>query len=252
MDDSIAQSTTKQKVYQWITEHDNQKVFIIGYIGLALVLSTFISLFWLIFVVIIHSIFEYIKYKSMGNSLRVTFINMCWELKMDFALILFAFVIHLYIGFILGIAGLSGLAKTSTATTKIVADCAKTTQTATKFMVIKRSLRAGLLMLDEAVFAIRGFLFNRKRKLNRSCYRKPDQQLTREAAEKEILAQHNPLVEPNPLNNLKYRSLTSIDKIALILGLASLTLIILAPFITEHDTYKLVINEIIAELRPFP
>lgn len=242
MDNSIAQYTTKQKVYQWIKEHDNQKVFIIGYIGLALLLSTFISLFWLIFVVLIHGIFEYIKYKSMGNSLRVTFLNVCWELKMDFALILFAFVIHLYIGFILGIAGLSGLAKTSTATTKIVADCAKTTQAATKFMVIKRSLRAGLLMLDEAVFAIRGFLFNRKRKINRSINDSPNPELAQNATEKEAY----------PLHKLKYSSLTPIDKIALILGLASLTLIILTPVITEHDTYKVVISEIVAELRPFP
>ncbi len=252
MDNTIAQYTTTQKIYHWIKEHDDKKVFIIGYIGLALVLSTFISLFWLVFIVSIHGVLEYIKYKSRGNNLFIIVLNMVWELKLDFALILFSFVICLYVGFILGIAGLSGVARGGAAATRIASGGTRVTKSASRFLVIQRTLRAGLLMLDEAVFTIRGFVLDRNKKNNTSFAYNSDQRLTGKRDLKEVKATDSIEKEGNPLANLKYKNLTFADKLAIILGLASLLLIILAPVITEHNTYNMVLREIIVELRPFP
>ncbi len=44
-------------LYDWIVNHDDRKSFVILYILLAVLLSAFVSLFWLCFVVGVHYTF---------------------------------------------------------------------------------------------------------------------------------------------------------------------------------------------------
>jgi hypothetical protein len=46
---------------RWIIDHDNSRLFVVAYVGLELVLSIFVGLFWLVFVVGLHVVFELVR-----------------------------------------------------------------------------------------------------------------------------------------------------------------------------------------------
>jgi hypothetical protein len=93
-------------VRQWILAHDERFSFAAVYILLAVGLSLFVSLFWLLVIVAIHVVFEWLKkryqgYERMGHAAVWTL----WDTKFDLALALFAFVLAAYAGVSFGVAG---------------------------------------------------------------------------------------------------------------------------------------------------
>jgi hypothetical protein len=156
-----------KSLISWITDHDNKTLFIVLYIGLSIVLSIAISLFWLLFVVLIHFAFELIKQSKVQSGDRNIFYESLWETKLDFALVVFALLLAVYLDFIFGVAGLGAAARGGTmAATRTGAGAANTgakvVQVSTRFAAIQRAIRGIILSLDDVANAAKSF-FQRKK-----------------------------------------------------------------------------------------
>ncbi len=140
----------------WIINHDESRAFIAAYIGLAVVLSAFVSLFWLLVVVGVHFCFEYIRQQHLDNLPGSTVGRALWELRLDLALIVFAMVIALYMEFVIGVAGLRLAPRLG----RVVAVGSRGTA---RFAAWSRVLRAILLSLDDAGQLVRAAVMRRSR-----------------------------------------------------------------------------------------
>ncbi len=95
-------------IRQWILSHDERLSFAAAYVILAVGLSLLVSLFWLLVVVAIHVVFEWLKkryqgYQKHGHGHAV--IWTLWDTKYDLALAMFSFVLAAYAGVSFGVAG---------------------------------------------------------------------------------------------------------------------------------------------------
>ncbi|MCG6118758.1 MAG: hypothetical protein MEQ07_11300 [Aquimonas sp.] len=72
-----------------MAEHDDRWLFTLAYVGLTVVLSLLISLFWLVAVVAAHAALEWYALKHRGFP-RQRLGRTLWHLKLDVSLILFA------------------------------------------------------------------------------------------------------------------------------------------------------------------
>ncbi len=107
-----AESATRwARAKAWIIDHDDSKLFLVLYVGLAVVLSLWISLFWLVAVVAVHGLLEWIRQHHLDKKLAGVVARVMWEIKLDIALILFAMALDVYLDFILGLAGLQAVAR---------------------------------------------------------------------------------------------------------------------------------------------
>lgn len=93
-------------IRQWIMSHDERLSFAAAYVILAVGLSLFVSLFWLLVLVAIHVYLEWLKkryhgYAGHGHAAIWTL----WDTKLDLALAMLAFVLAAYAGVSFGVAG---------------------------------------------------------------------------------------------------------------------------------------------------
>lgn len=144
---------------RWLITHDDKWTFIVPYIGLAVLLSVLISLFWLVVVVAVHFALEVARQTYLvcaaGRGGRPLLIvgRALWELKLDLALILFALVLSLYLEVTLGVVGLgAGARGAAMAGARVGA----------RFTVIQQVLRGLLLSLDDLAQVVRVLLRRRK------------------------------------------------------------------------------------------
>ncbi len=96
----------------WILLHDHSVTFAIVYVGLTILLSVFISYFWLAALVALHIGLEYLKksylhYPEGGVRIAWTF----WDVKYDLALLCLAMVLAGYTGITAGAAGAQSVAR---------------------------------------------------------------------------------------------------------------------------------------------
>lgn len=202
------------KMKSWIVNHDDSNLFIILYIGLAVVLSIVISLFWLVVVVLVHFIFEFVKQNELKSGFKGVFLRSLWELLLDFGLILFAFIIAIYMDVILGAAGMGAGAKAGVQTAS---------KAGARFAGWQRALRGVLLSVDDLAQLSKFF----KGDVN-------------QAAETEILEYGG------------WQQKWSVaDKAVIIFTLLSFALILFAPYLTDYSLYE-VFGIISQDLRPFP
>lgn len=103
--------TLKQKIHHYIITHDRRWSFILAYVSLAVVLAIVINLFWLAAVVAVHGLFEWIKQSALVEDRWARFFRVMWELKFDIGLVIFGLALEVYIGVLLGIAGLGATAR---------------------------------------------------------------------------------------------------------------------------------------------
>jgi hypothetical protein len=123
------------RTLQWISEHDDKWAFTVTYIGLSIILSIAISLFWLLVVVLIHVLLEWVALKNKNEP--QLFLNLFWHLKLDLGLVLFALCLSIYMDTAFGLVGLGAAARTGA-------------QVSTRFIIWQRALRGILLTLDDA------------------------------------------------------------------------------------------------------
>ena len=57
-----------ERLRDWVLNHDDSWIFIILYVGLAVVLSLWISLFWLLVVVAGHFVLEWIRQRHIRDA----------------------------------------------------------------------------------------------------------------------------------------------------------------------------------------
>jgi hypothetical protein len=227
----------------WVVHHDEKRLFVVLYIGLALVLSIWISLFWLAAVVAVHFIFELVRQASLERRGPVMLAEVFWELKLDIALVLFALVLSLYMEIALGAvsAGLAGRLAILARGGRLARLVQAGAKAGSRFAGWQRALRGVLLSLDDAAQVLRA--------------------LARGRGGAAAAAGAGP--EPAATEVVEIESFSAGrwgswggswsrgDVLATGLMLVCLGLIIAAPYITEH-TWASTLTTMAKELRPFP
>lgn len=126
---------------RWIAEHDDRWSFTLAYVGLALLLSTVISLFWLVAVVVAHGVLEWFALARRGvRGQRLE--HVVWHLKLDIGLVLAALWLGLYVEVLFGVVGLGGAARGGA-------------QATARFLAWQRALRGVVLSADDAALLAR-------------------------------------------------------------------------------------------------
>lgn len=142
---------------RWIIDHDNSRLFVVAYIGLALVLSIFVSLFWLLFVVALHVMFELVRQQHAHPEAVGVVARTAWETKLDVGLVLFALVLAVYLEFIFGLIGLSAAGRLGAQGGARLAASG-----GARFAAWQQILRATLLSADDAAQVVRGVAARRR------------------------------------------------------------------------------------------
>jgi hypothetical protein len=150
-----ARSTLQlHSVRDWIVHHDDSWLFLALYIGLAVVLSIWISLFWLVAVVGVHFAFEWVRQQTLRSGFSNILFEVLWELKLDIALVLFALALSLYMDVVLGIVGLRSAARLAPAAQAGL-------RSSTRFAAWQRVIRGVLLSVDDAAQVARAVTVSR-------------------------------------------------------------------------------------------
>ncbi len=201
----------------WIIEHDDSWLFVISYVTAAVVLSIWISLFWLVVVVGVHGVFEWVRQHHRDPRWPGVAQRMAWELKLDVALVLMGLALAVYMEVALGVAGLGPASRLG------VQGGARAARAA----VWTRMFRGFALSLDD-VFQVGRALGNPGSK---------------EAAEP---------ITAGTRKNRPWRHWGFGDHLAIWLGIACLALILLAPLLMTDQTYPRVWEILLEEMHPFP
>lgn len=227
-------------VRRWIVQHDDSWLFIVPYIGLAVVLSIAISLFWLVALVVAHFVLEWVRqiYEAQNAGDQPGFggllLRVLWELKLDLALIVFALVLAVYMEMALGVVGLGAAGRSGAmATARAVgrSGAMTTARVGSRFAVLQRVLRGVLLSLDDAAQVARAILQRRGAS-------PPDEAATASAS--------RPLPDGRPGLRVSW---SKADYAILGFGTLSLVLLMLAPVLTDHDVRSLLLT-LAKELHP--
>jgi hypothetical protein len=222
--------------FNWVIDHDNKILFIILYIGISLVLSIAISLFWLLFAVLLHLGLEVIRQSRVKKGGRAIFLESLWETKVDFALVAFALWLAVYLDFIFGVAGLGAAARFgvqgASRAGRIGAWLARLT---TRFAAWQRVVRSILISLDDVFNLARIVQKSRKIKSNK-----------KKGSTEEVLP-----VTPDPTRTAWTMKWSFGDYLGMGLLSLFLLLVVFAPFLTQQS-YADIKGIILEEFRPFP
>jgi hypothetical protein len=233
-------SAANGPVTQWILTHDDQRLFTWLYIGLALVLSITLGLFWLVAVVAVHGGLEMFRQRYIDPRWPGVIARTLWELKLDLSLIIFAFVVTLYIDVIFGFAGVGAGVRT----------LAKAgARGGSKLAAWQKVLRSALLSLDDAAQVARAALSSKSAD--------PAATLSSDSAQNGLASSGAtvPTAQNEPTLTSQWGAWAGQwslgDRISLSFGSLCLLLILLAPLITGTSATD-VIATIFGELHPFP
>jgi hypothetical protein len=234
-------------IHAWIIDHDDKLLFVILYIGLAVALSIWLGLFWLVVVVAIHFIFEFIRQKFLRKNLFNVLLEVVWETKLDLALILFALVITLYMHIIVGAISIGLVARLSTVSrfSRLGTVFQSGLRAAPRIAGWERLMRSFLLSIDDLVQFVRAFGRRGKKRQD------PDTMVIEELdVDKSVeFTQHDPENE-SPWGSWA-KPWGKGDFGAVLIAVVCLILIFTAPLITEH-TYASALEVLGQELHPFP
>jgi hypothetical protein len=205
----------------WIEEHDHSWLFVGVYLGLAVILSVFVSLFWLAFMAGAHLLLECIRHYRPGWGARDILTHSLWEVKLDFALVLLALALVLYVDVVLGVLGIQSAARAA-AVTRAGA------KTVTRMAAWERYLRGFLVTIDEIVRISRAAVLLRRGRPVRVA-----------AAE-----------ERGPVHPWS-REWGLGDRISLGMIAICILLIVATPLLTPYD-WSWTMGTLLYELQPFP
>lgn len=141
-------------MYAWILQHDDRWSFIALYVSLAVVLSLWISLFWLVALVAVHFAFECVRQGAAGARGAEVLTLAGWEVKLDVALVFFALALSLYMDVVLGVLGLQAAARAGAAANASL-------RAGGRVLAWERAIRGVLLSADDAAQV--GRVFARRR-----------------------------------------------------------------------------------------
>jgi hypothetical protein len=197
----------------WVHDHDDRWIWTAFYVGGAVVLSIWISLFWLVVLVMLHGLMEWLRHRLVDREVVGVAVRVCWELKLDIALVLFAFVVALYMDLILGAAGLGGAARVGA-------------QAASRAGAWARAIRGVLLTVDDVAQVARVLASRGKSK---------------DDGDGPPIGYWGGWTQPWGIGG----------RVSVGLGVVSLALILLAPLLTDQPPGE-VFWTILGELHPWP
>jgi len=145
------------RVTEWIQRHDESWLFVAMYIGFAVVLSVWLSLFWLVLMVGIHFLFEIIRHSRTHDGWADRLSMASWEIRLDVALVLLAFAVALYMDAIMGLVGLQSAGRAAVATSTA-------SRVGTRAVAWQRMVRAVVLGFDDVANAIRAIFMRKSQK----------------------------------------------------------------------------------------
>jgi hypothetical protein len=96
---------------RFMAEHEDRWLFVVLYVGAAVTLSILLSLFWLIVLLLVHALFEWVHETTKGPATWTAFKRTLWAVKLDAGLVLFALALSLYMEVLLGVLGLRAVAQ---------------------------------------------------------------------------------------------------------------------------------------------
>jgi hypothetical protein len=231
-----ARSAVLPSARDWIINHDDSWLFLVLYIGLAVILSIWISLFWLVAVVAVHFAFEWMRQQTLRSGFRNILLEVLWELKLDIALVLFALALSLYMDMVLGVVGLRSAARMAPAAQAGLRSSAR-------FAAWQRIIRGVLLSVDDAAQVARAVTVSRSDAAAGAA--------GTESLESAGTAAAEPIAAADPAHASWYGRWGMGDWISAALGAACIVLILLAPSLTEHSFASLT-TTLATELHPFP
>lgn len=219
-------ATPRERFGRWVAEHDDSWLFTALYVGLALLLSTVISLFWLVVVVAAHGVLEWFALSRRGVRDR-RLGRVAWHLKLDLGLVLVALSLGLYFEVLFGVAGLNAAARTGA-------------QGAARFVAWQRTLRGVLLAADDAALVAKAVVARRSAGSAGSPAAATTPAATTGPAAS-VPPEPLPWARPWPLG----------DRVAVALTVVFAALVLLAPVLTDH-TAATAWSTVVAELHPWP
>jgi hypothetical protein len=222
-DEVLVTAGSSNRLREWIVNHDESWLFVVSYITLAVVLSIWISLFWLLVVIGMHLVLEWIRQREVDPRPGGVLLRALWELKLDFALFLFALALTAYMDVVMGIAGLGGAARLGM-------------QSGARVGGWGRAIRGVLLSLDDAAQAARAVVAvggNSRESADMAGDVEPPSR--------------KPAAPPNPIAGRWGIG----DHVAIWLGAVCLLLLLAAPVLTGQDAGSL-LQALAAEMQPFP
>lgn len=215
---------------RWVTDHESSWLFTLLYVGLAVALSLFVSLFWLVVLVVVHFLMEFVALEAQHPPLRQRAARALWEVKLDVALLVFALVLSLYLETLFGILGLRSAAQVGAAV-----------RATGRFATLERIVRGVLLSLDDAAYVAKAFLMRRPAK---------DRQARRQAKQ-DVHAARKGAKAPNPDVAPWLARWSTGDRISAAIFAIGLALVLAAPWLTHYD-YGSTAARIAQDLDPFP
>jgi hypothetical protein len=271
---------------EWVRNHDESWLFVAIYIGLAVGLSVFVSLFWLVVVGVFHLALEILRQAYFRETRTSTVLHALWEIKMDVGLILLALTLVLYLEVVLGLLGLQSAARAAAATRVAQAGArggtraahagsraaqagsraaqagSRAAQAAARSgsragatgSAIEQWVRGFLLAVDEMARVAYATLVVRKKKDDQGV--DPGQEATEDAERaNEVVdvpaeAPHPAVAAPDPRPSVAWRGRWGVaDHIGLVMVAIGIILILLAPYVTPHE-WGTAVATLIDELRP--
>lgn len=215
---TFAELTLRRRFLLWVAEHDDSWLFMVLYVGLALVLSMAISMFWLVAVVAAHGVLEWYALDRQGvREHRLG--RVLWHLKLDIGLVLVALWLGLYLDTLFGLVGLGAAARAGA-------------QTAARVIAWQRTVRGVLMSVDEAAHVVKAVAVRNGAK------RKADP----EPESAGYVADERP-----PWRQPWTRG----DKFAVAFTTLWAVLIVTAPLFTDH-TFGSALMVLAADLHPWP
>jgi hypothetical protein len=136
---------SRESLRDFVAHHDERWLFVALYIGLAVVLSIVLSLFWLVAVAGLHFALECARQAMHRQSRSDVVSHALWEIKLDIALVLIALALSLYMEVFLGILGVQSAAR-ATAASRIGIRAARAA-------AWQRTIRGAVLIADDIVVA---------------------------------------------------------------------------------------------------
>jgi hypothetical protein len=246
----------------WVRHHDERWSFVLLYLGLAVGLSVFVSLFWLLVVAGLHFVLECGRQAHHRDGRAEVLSQALWEIKLDIGLVLLALTLVLYIDVVLGLLGIQSAARAA-AVTRAGA------RLGSRAAAWERNIRTFLLTVDEMARLAYAAVMVRKgeRGAAKARAERPDDpadtvdQTAADAAAEHVAGPTDELVATTPVGtvvesmapapNQGWRGSWGIaDRIGLVLVAAGIALLLAAPVLTPHD-WGTALTTILAELSPF-
>lgn len=220
-------TTATARWRDWVFRHDDSWIFVIGYVGLAVILSLWISLFWLVMVVAVHGLLERHVLIRRGVTRGRTGMIL-WHLKLDIALVLFALALGVYLDTLFGLVGLGAAANAGA-----------------RMLSWQQVIRGVLLTLDDAAQVARAVAAGRKRQ-PAATNSEPDEQ-----SDTTSMGGDTPAPQaPTPLAPWRDRW-SGGDRLALAVGALSLLALLTSPLLTGLSPAE-ALTIVAADLHPWP